>query len=151
MSMEQFASFELAPLTVRLQRINNTADKLCQLAQRWDNSLILEGLPLTEHYINGRIAIALVMQVGFRAWAWLAGDADNGPVFCCDPEQHIDGPGRADRRVFLLILSDRDDRAVMPDNGRDEHAVLIHFVKLIEREESRIAPILVRLYDISDY
>jgi hypothetical protein len=53
-----------APLEVRLQRLNNTHYKLQQLMQRWNNRLILEGLSFRETYLDGRITVALIMQVG---------------------------------------------------------------------------------------
>ena len=49
---------------VRLNHVDNAANKLRELAERWVDQLVLKDLSLSEAYIDGRIAVALIVDVG---------------------------------------------------------------------------------------
>ena len=54
----------LASFVSGLQFVDGAANEFRQLAKRWDNRVVLEGFSLSELYLDGRIAIALVVDVG---------------------------------------------------------------------------------------
>ena len=149
--MKEPSFWPLAPLAVRLKRVDDTINKLRQLSQRWDNRLVLEGFPLTKLYLDGRVAIALIVDVSGGAGPDVSSPLDNSPI---GGHNSTDGENRAwrnRRRVLFLILSDANNNVIGDNDRGDEHAVLLHSVKLVESNETRVAPSLVRFYDISNY
>ncbi len=144
-------SWPMASLAVRLKRVNDTIDKLRQLAKRWDNRLVLEDFPLTEHYLNGRIAIALIVEISGSSGVGFSAFTDDGSISTCNADDTINSSSHDWRRLLFLILPDADNDVVGNRNGGNEHAMLIHSVKHVEGVETRIAPSLVRFYGISDY
>src|SRR5258706_4214653 len=144
-------SWPLASLAVRLKRVNDTIDKLRQLSKRWDNRLVLEDFPLSKHYLDGRIAIALIVDVSKGAGAGRSAFLDNGSICGRDADNHENITGRDCRRILFLILSNPGNDVVRNRYRGDKHPVLIHSVKLIDGVEAPVAPSLVRFYDISDY
>jgi hypothetical protein len=141
----------LAPEAVRFQNIEHTSDELRQLAKRWDNRLILKGLSLAEQYVNGRIAIALVMEQSFRPLSRRSWLADNRPISLGMAGDHEDPSCRYNWRIVFLILADRDLKMGFSRNGWDKESMLIHAVKIVKGKEASISPSFVRFYDISDY
>lgn len=138
----------MLPEAVRFERIDDTRDKFCQLAKRWNNRLVLEGFSLSEAYAKGRIAILLVMQCCFRSrlgFSRIANDAVNST----QTGEHEDCSGRGGRRVIFLILADADNHVVVFRDGRDQESMLVHSVKLVQRQE--LVSSLLRCYDISNY
>ena len=136
---------------MRLKRVNDTINKLRQLAERWDDRLVLEGFPLTKLYLDGRIAIAPIMDVSGGAKADISGFLNDGSISGGNSANSESSPCRDRRRILFLFLADADDNVIGNNDGGHKDAVLIHSVKLIESVEQRITPTLVRFYGVSDY
>jgi hypothetical protein len=141
----------LASFAAGLQFVDSTGDEFRQLAKRWDNRLVLEGFALSELYLNGRIAIALVVDKGPCADPGLSRFPDHSPIGRRDTANHEDGPSAASRRVIFLFLANGDNEIIRLGDRRNKHSMLVHSVKSIERPESGISSSLVRFYDISNF
>jgi hypothetical protein len=141
----------LAHFVARLQEVGGAIDEFGKLAQRWNNRLVLEGFPLSELYLDRRIAIALVVDVGPGADPGFPRFADYGPIGQLDADQHVNRPRGASRRVIFLILADRDNEITGLDDCGDEHSMLIHSIKAVKAPEPTVTASLVRFYDVSNY
>jgi hypothetical protein len=141
----------LASFASGLQFIDGAANDFRQLAKRWDNRLVLEGFSLSELYLDGRIAIALVVDVGLCADPGFSRYLGHGPIGRGDSHKHKDSTRGRTRRVILLILSDSDNEMSGFGERRDKQPMLIHSVKTIEGKKSRISPGLIWFYDISNF
>ena len=127
---------DIAPLDVRLQRLPDTRNKLRELNQRWNNRLVLEGLSFPEAYLDGRFAIALVVEV--------CGAATAGRHAIREEEQegwrHRDSSGRV---VFVINANDLDFRH---GDGCDQQPVFIDTIQMVK--PNKLATI--RAYEISN-
>jgi hypothetical protein len=132
----------LASFCAFFQKIDGATDEFGKLAQRWNNRLVLEGLSLPELYLNRRIAIALVVDIGPCADPGFPRLADYSSIGRPDANEHEDSAGGTSRRVVFLILSNGEDDMTRLGNCLDKHPMLIHSVKVIERSKSVLAATL---------
>jgi len=117
--LSQAGSAVIAPLHVRLERLDDTAHKLRELMQRWDNRLVLKGLSLAEAYINRRIAILLVVEIG--------GSAADGRY-----ATRTDNPcATRQGRQIILVLHAMDDSGSNRQDNR-EASVLVRSIQAVE-------------------
>jgi hypothetical protein len=133
------------------QNVDDAANEFGDLAKRWNNRLILEGFPLSKLYLDGRIAIALVVDIGPCANPGLPRYLDHGPVGRDDTRKHKGGAGGANRRVIFLILANSDSEIIGFIDCGDKHPMLVHSVKAVDGPEPVVPLSLVRFYDISNF
>jgi hypothetical protein len=105
--------------------------------QRWNNKLILEGLSFREAYLDGRIAVALIMQVG-------------GAIRRQPPTkgQHEQGSPWNIRNVVLIINAPNGELCIAHDGYHKP--VLVVSIKLIEPNELASIAVYQISYDQSD-
>jgi hypothetical protein len=141
----------LASFAAGLQFVDSSTDEFRELAKRWDNRLVLEGFSLSELYLDGRIAISLVVDVGPCADSGLSRYLNHSSIGRDDATKHKDSAGGCIRRVILVILAGRDNAIAGFGERRDKQPMLVHSVKTIETKESRISAGLIWFYDISNF
>jgi len=141
---------EEASTGVRFKDIDGLRNKLGELFQRWDDRLILENLSLSEAYIDGLIAIVLVMDERLGSGSERALLTENGAVGSLMSSNKVDGARTSGGRVVLLILADRDTEAPFVRHSDNKRPVLVRAIKSVQGPEV-IVPSLVWRYDISEY
>jgi hypothetical protein len=120
---------------IRHKRFDDATHKLRQLQERWDNRLIVEKLPLFKAYLDGRICVGLIVEMGGRAfWDGAAVRKDAKLV-------GREGSG-------IIIICERDPGPVIV-SGKQDGAVLVEIVQLVECPKGKISS-LVRLYCLDD-
>jgi hypothetical protein len=124
-----------SPDKVRRERIDDTKHKLRQLQQRWDNRLILEKESFFEAYLDGRLCVGLVVDIGGRAFG-------NGTSVTEDANT-------MGREWTCGVLLYKFNPGLKRVTGEDDGSMLIDVVQSVECPKGKV-PSLVRLYRIDD-
>lgn len=126
----------------RFENVDHARHQLRELMQRWDNRLILENLSLAEAYLDGRIAILLIMEPSLGAGPNLSGLANDVAIGIGDTDNAENGPTGSGSRIVLLILADRDGSVHAFGEGGDQQAVLVHSVQTVKSEKQRVGSLV---------
>jgi len=119
---------------MRIERLEDTKNKLRQLMQRWDNRLLFKHLPFIKQYLDGRLSIVLNLECTLAP-------NERDPI--CRA-----GHGRKRHRL-AAVVEHPDARRAQQGKDRDEKLVFVDVVEFVKGPEG-VIPSLVWLYAIED-
>lgn len=125
------------PEAMRLQRVDHTSDELRKLMEGWDNRLSRRRLSLPEAYLDGRMVIALIVEVG------AASSPDHSRRLPSDAPEGAPDEGRR-----IIVVLNRLEANLCDKDGWNKQGVFVHPVELIERQQT--VPSAVRFLEIGN-
>lgn len=128
-------SARVAPIEMRLERLDDTKDKLRKLFKRWDNRFVVEKLSIGKEYVSGRLSVA----VYFHA---------RGIIDSAKGATGINGSSKALKNVIVLVFQ-IDAGQTGGHEGGDQEAVFVDVVDFPESPKRKCSS-LVRLYRVND-
>ena len=124
------------------QRFDGPTHKISQLMKRWDDRLTLQGPVLVDAYLNRRMAILLVVEIG-----WGARSDRFLLAFTVSDKEPIAGAERG----HVIFIKDQLKHMGAPGGWQRESPVFIFSVEMIEGMEPAFPSVTVGFDIFRDY